>query len=79
MLAKVQMLDVRSEKFMMPCLENPWGYLVVQLGLQSLRALNKHTHTHAHPHNADRVRLSCECVSAKKTQDQGSYKLENYF
>lgn len=44
-LVEVQMANVGVEKFMMPCLEIPGGYLVVQLALQSRHARHSLTHT----------------------------------
>lgn len=55
--ANVQMEDVSVEKFMMPCLEVPGGYLVIQLALQS----GAHTQTH-------RTCESCMCLLESKTE-----------
>lgn len=58
------MANVSVEKFMMPCLEIPGGYLVVQLALQSRRARHSLTRTQYTPDPC------IACASAQKTRDQ---------
>jgi len=79
-LSKLQLADVSVKKFMMPCLEVPGEYLVVQLALQKRHAIHTHTHTHTHAPIQHSSHAHTVCVfkdveSKKETHWNGFEKL----